>query len=127
MTRQWRLIKEGYMESCLAIREAAGILRLLVLAVRRYVMKGEIPHHKICRAAKGLIFHEIYQKILKFAQKYHILFIRGSGYLVCGTAGKGFPGRGSGCPSGSPAAVLMRFGINLCRSPIYFGEAVGEN
>jgi excisionase family DNA binding protein len=40
------------MESYLTIREVAEILKLSVQTVRRYVMKGEIPHHKIFRAVR---------------------------------------------------------------------------
>jgi excisionase family DNA binding protein len=40
------------MESYLTIREVAVILKLSVQTVRRYVMKKEIPCHKIYRAVR---------------------------------------------------------------------------
>jgi excisionase family DNA binding protein len=42
----------GYMEAYLTIKEVAGILKLSVQTIRRYVMKGEIPHHKINRTVR---------------------------------------------------------------------------
>jgi excisionase family DNA binding protein len=40
------------MEAYLTIREVAGILKLSVQTIRRYVMRGEIPYHKVCRAVR---------------------------------------------------------------------------
>jgi excisionase family DNA binding protein len=40
------------MEAYLDIREVAGILKLSVQTIRRYVLKKEIPFHKIKRAVR---------------------------------------------------------------------------
>jgi excisionase family DNA binding protein len=50
--RLWPNILGGRMEPYLTIYEVAEILKLSVQTVRRYVMKREIPCHKIFRAVR---------------------------------------------------------------------------
>jgi excisionase family DNA binding protein len=50
--RLWRNILGGRMEPYLTIQEVARILKLSMQTVRRYVMKREIPCHKIYRAVR---------------------------------------------------------------------------